>query len=81
METYMNDNALITSSIPNTSFQKQKIYKKYAQGKLSQSDLISQIANIKPQKEKLSWKQKSAILLSALVVAIMVPPWMQRDDD
>lgn len=62
------------------SLKKQEIYRRYANGELSWSEVAKGIQDIHPPSLKMSQKQRIAFLLSSILLAILLPPWAKREE-
>jgi hypothetical protein len=61
------------------SLKKQLVYRRYANGELSGSQVWQGIENLQPPIPNLSWKQKVAFIASTFFLLLFIPPWAKRD--
>ena len=61
------------------SLRKQRLYRKYTTGELSWLQVADEIEKIRPP-TNYSWKQRTAVAISAFLVAVLIPPWVRLDD-
>ena len=62
------------------SLQKQRLFAKYAQDEISWSELSNAVRKIQPPAVKRRFVQILAMLVSACLVSLLIPPWVRRND-
>jgi len=62
------------------SLKKQQLYRRYAKGELSWSEVAKGISSIKPPPPTLTRKQKIAFAVSTFLVSLLIPQWARRED-
>ena len=62
------------------SLQKQRIFTKYATGRVSWQDAAREIAQLRPPAVKRRWLGVLATLALVITVVVLVPPWAKRGD-
>lgn len=75
-----HDLAATHDSFADLSLRKQQLYRRYANGELSWYQVAEGIGNIKPPPPNLSRKQKIAMCISSVILAMLIPPWAKRED-
>jgi hypothetical protein len=75
------DLAATHDQFSDLSLKKQIVYRRYANGEVSWSEAAQDIERIQPPPPKLSKKQRVAYILSAYLLALLIPPWAKREGD
>lgn len=72
---------LAATQDPNAdlSLKKQQVFRRYADGELTWSQVADGIDSIKPP-QNLSTRQKIALFASTILLSILTPPGAKRDD-
>lgn len=63
----------------SASEQKQRIYRRYANGEIPWEDMSKEISSVKPDAE-VSVRRYVAYLALTFLVGLIVPPWAKRNN-
>ena len=74
------DLAATQGQYTDLSLKKQEVFRRYADGELTWSQVADRIESIKPPPPNLSPKQRIAFYVSTFLLALFTPPGSKRED-